>query len=235
MRSCVAGGNRQCHKLTAALFPMDQEIFQYVNTHVVSPLLDMPMAALSSWAVWWPLAVLAGVACLIAGGFRGRAMVVAAVLAVAFCDGMVCRNLKQLAERPRPHETMSGIRTIDLAKATPRILAVFLPLREKVSHVETPALSGRSFPSSHAANCFALATVVYLFHRRWGWLAFVPAALVAMSRLYVGVHWPTDVVAGSLLGILCGVMVVYALRYLWKRYSPRLNPALHGAHPDLLI
>ena len=216
------------------LFSMDQDLFQFINSQVANPFLDVPMAALSSWAVWWPLAVVAGLVCLIKGGFRARAMVLVAVLSVALCDAFVCRNLKKLSERPRPHETMSGVRTIDLQKATPRVLAVFLPIKEKVSKVDRPAESGRSFPSSHAANCFAIATVVFLFHRRWGWLAFVPAGLVALSRMYVGVHWPTDVLAGSMLGILCAVVVAMLLRFLWARHIPRLNPALHQAHPDLL-
>lgn len=219
---------------SASPVTMDLEVFQYINAHIANPHLDMLMAALSSWAVWWPLAVLAGVACLAFGGFRGWAMVLAAGLAVGICDGLVCRNLKQFADRPRPHETMSGIRTIDLAKSTPRVLAVFLPLREKISSVERPAVRGRSFPSSHAANCFALATVVFVFHRRWGWLAFVPAALVAFSRLYVGVHWPTDVLAGAAIGILCGALVPYVLRFGWGWIGPRVVPAFHKAHPDFL-
>lgn len=192
------------------------------------------MAALSSWAVWWPFAIVVGLACVLFGGFRARSLVVAAGLSVAFCDGVVCRNLKKLADRPRPHETQSGIRTIDLSKATPRVLAIFLPLREKISKVETPPTGGRSFPSSHAANCFALATVVFLFNRRWGWLAFTPAALVAMSRLYVGVHWPTDVLAGILLGILCAVAVTYSLHFLWRRFAPQFVPAFQKSHPDFL-
>ena len=214
--------------------PMDLELFHFINSQVANPSLDVPMAALSSWAVWWPFAIVVGLACVLFGGFRARAMVVAAGLSVAFCDGVVCRNLKKLADRPRPHETLSGIRTIDLSKATPRVLAIFLPLREKISKVETPSTGGRSFPSSHAANCFALATVVFLFHRRWGWLAFVPAALVAMSRLYVGVHWPTDVLAGILLGLLCAVAVTYSLHFLWRRFAPQLAPAFQKSHPDFL-
>ena len=214
---------------------MDQAAFHFINTQLTSPVLDIPMAALSSWAVWWPLALLAGVVILLRGAFHARAMLLTAVLAVGINDGLVCRTLKDIVGRPRPNDTVSGVRTVDLAKATPRLLAVDLPLRVKISDVKKTPHRGRSFPSSHAANCFALATVISLFYRRRGWVAFLPAALVAFSRIYVGVHWPLDVLAGCLIGILCGLGSVFLLKTLWNRFAPSILPSLHKSRPDFLI
>lgn len=202
---------------------MEQNLFIALNNSPKHPFVDVMMATLSSWAAWWPLVLLAGTGLLLFGGFRARALVFSALLAVGINDGLLCRTLKSTVQRPRPHEVLTGVRTIDLARATPRVMAVFLPVKIKTSSVETPATTGRSFPSSHTANCFAMATVCLLFYRRRGWIAFIPAALVAFSRMYVGAHWPLDVLAGSLIGIACAFVVVSILRLLWKN-SPRVSP-----------
>ena len=60
-----------------------------------------------------------------------------------------------------------------------------------------------SFPSGHSAASFAAAVSVFFFHRREGIAALVLAALIAFSRLYLFVHFPTDVLGGILTGILC--------------------------------
>ncbi|MGC2579855.1 MAG: phosphatase PAP2 family protein, partial [Terrimicrobiaceae bacterium] len=70
--------------------------------------------------------------------------------------------------------------------------------------------------------------------RRWGWLLFVPAMLVAYSRVYVGSHWPLDVLVSSLLGLGIGFLVVAAVEALWRRWGGRCTPAWHAKHPSLL-
>ncbi len=67
--------------------------------------------------------------------------------------------------------------------------------------------SGYSFPSGHTSSSFTAATTLLLCHKKEGYPAAVLASLVAFSRLYFYVHFPTDVLAGALLGILCAVIV----------------------------
>ena len=81
------------------------------------------------------------------------------------------------------------------------------------------ASSAKSFPSAHAANSFAMATVASWGYRRLAPLFYVVAALVAYSRIYVGLHYPLDAVGGALLGILLGrlsIWVVVRLRAMWE-------------------
>ena len=64
-----------------------------------------------------------------------------------------------------------------------------------------------SFPSGHSTSAFAAATAMALcFGKKAGIPALFLAALIALSRLYAGVHYPSDVLAGAVLGVLCGVL-----------------------------
>jgi len=73
-----------------------------------------------------------------------------------------------------------------------------------------------SFPSGHSMNGFAAATSLFLNNKKWGIPALIVASIIAFSRLYNFVHWPTDVICGILLGILNAIIVYYLLKKFWK-------------------
>lgn len=76
-----------------------------------------------------------------------------------------------------------------------------------VSAVMGVSRSGFSFPSFHATVSFACATVLaMLAGRRWGTWSFIGAALISLSRLYLGVEWPLDIVFGLVFGVLIGIV-----------------------------
>lgn len=64
-----------------------------------------------------------------------------------------------------------------------------------------------SFPSGHAAFYFALSTVVYFYNKKLGILFFLASILISIFRVFVGVHWPSDVLVGALIGIFSGILV----------------------------
>ena len=68
-----------------------------------------------------------------------------------------------------------------------------------------------SFPSGHAVNVFAAATAIFLNHKKTGIIALIIAALVAFSRLYNQVHYPTDVLVGIVIGVGFAILVHYLL------------------------
>ncbi|MDR3293618.1 MAG: phosphatase PAP2 family protein [Clostridiales bacterium] len=78
-----------------------------------------------------------------------------------------------------------------------------------------------SFPSGHSATAFAFAAAVFFMNKKWGIPAFIVAALVALSRLYLYVHYPTDVLAGILIGIILGAFAAFAVKHIEKSIKKR--------------
>lgn len=83
-----------------------------------------------------------------------------------------------------------------------------------------PPPSGYSFPSGHSASSFTAATVYYAFNKKIGRWAFVLATLIAFSRVFLYVHFPTDILAGAALGI--------GFALLSLSLAPRLFPETPG-------
>lgn len=67
----------------------------------------------------------------------------------------------------------------------------------------------QAFPSGHTIVFFAISYVVYRFNKPLGWIFFIASGLIGLVRIYAGVHWPSDVLAGAILGILTGWLVCW--------------------------
>lgn len=81
-----------------------------------------------------------------------------------------------------------------------------------------------SFPSGHSCSSFAAATVLLKMNKRFGIPAFILASLIAFSRLYNYVHYPTDVLCGIILGVLCALIVCYLFRkFKWQEKIDKLG------------
>ena len=173
---------------------MDYQILTSIVMHLRSEVLTPVFLCITHLGDGGVLWLLTAALCLTRRATRpcGVAILLALVLGL-FAGNLVIKNL---VARPRPFQTYP----------------------ELFNLIEQ---GGYSFPSAHAMSSFASATAVFLFFRRRGqrWPGVVmltAAALIAFSRLYVCVHYPSDVVCGMLLGIALGCLSTALVR----RYYP---------------
>lgn len=82
-----------------------------------------------------------------------------------------------------------------------------------------------SFPSGHAAALFALALVVYFFHKKTGIIFLGLSGLSVLARVYIGIHWPSDILAGAVVGLV-GAWLVY---WFFKRYIQQRLKIIAGS------
>lgn len=123
----------------------------------------------------------------------GISMGVSLILGLLICNCMI----KPLVARTRPY---------DFLGVTPYLIS---------------AESDYSFPSGHATACFECATAIFLYSKRWGTAAYVLAAVIGFSRLYLFVHYPTDVIAGAILGVIDGIIAVAIVKLIYKKLEER--------------
>lgn len=182
------------------LYSIDLSIFYFINHSLQNLLFDgvMPFVTdLNKKPGILALVAIGWVVLFIKGGAKGRTVALLLIPTIVFSDQLNSGFIKSLFERLRPCHTLPDV------------------------HLLVPCGSGYSFPSSHAVNNFAGAFVVSYFYRTLSWAMYGFAAVVSFSRVYVGVHYPSDVVVGALVGIGCGALVIVVFeqgRQWWKTY-----------------
>ena len=177
---------------------MDKYVFNLINNKWSNSFFDALMPLVRNSNIWLPLYLFLLVFALTnirKSGWFILMIICTAALTDIISSHMIKPNLFRL----RPCQDPNLIGTI-------RVLATYCP-------------QSSSFTSSHAANHFGLATfasfTLYPFAGKWIYLTYLWAGLIVYAQLYVGVHYPTDILGGAVVGTMVGLLTSWIYRKKW--------------------
>ena len=190
---------------------IDKQIMVFLNKTISNPIFDfiMPIITNQKFLVFSGLILIGYLAYF--GGKSGRITIVLLLIAASFSDAICFQIIKPWVGRIRPSH-------------------------EFYEYINLPVSKGGkySFPSNHAANSFVLATVLSYFYDKNRISLYILASTIAFSRVYVGVHYPLDIIFGSIIGyiiswIILSLWVIIKIRELkrgrkWVWYATTYPP-----------
>ena len=175
---------------------IDTQLFFFVNNGLSNPVFDWLMPFITTKQNWYPLFLIIIIGLLWKSRKKGRIVVLLLIPVITLSDQIAASVIKPWVDRVRPCQAFEAMGTVNML----------------IGMKTSP-----SFPSNHAANSFAAAAFFAHFYPERRWLYYTIAALVAFSRVYVGVHYPIDVLAGAILGFLCAFIVYFAYEWISKK------------------
>lgn len=166
--------------LLNSLVNIDISVFYFCNVYLQNPVFDfiMPLITIVGTQIFW---IFICMGLYIFGDEKAKDVAILCILALCIAY-FASEILKLVFARPRPYEVLQGI------------------------HYFTNA-HNYAFPSGHSTAAFTASTIIGLKYGHLGILLGL-AALVAFSRVYIGVHYPSDVLFGAILGVLCALLVL---------------------------
>ena len=193
------------------LIDIDKQLMVFLNKTISHPIFDIAMQIITNQNFLAVTGILLIAYLGYFGGKRGKLAIVILLFAAGMSDAICAQIIKPWVGRIRPsHEFYEYINLL-------------------------VSKGGKwSFPSNHAANSFAFATVLSYFYDKYKVLLYSAASVIAFSRVYVGVHYPLDILFGSMLGyifswIILSIWVIIKMRELkrgrmWVWYATSQPP-----------
>ncbi len=163
-------------------YNIDVSIFYFINQTFSTPFLDKFFITITLVDNWFIAYLILWGILFFKGGKRGKIAAILIILLVVMSDQIGFKIIKAYFERPRPCTVLPNVIT---------------PIG---------CAGSFSFPSNHALNNFAVATFFYLLFPNLKWILYITATLIALSRVYLGVHYPSDIIGGALIGIIIGYL-----------------------------
>jgi undecaprenyl-diphosphatase len=173
---------------------IDTAIFWFINKTLANPVTDKVMPFITENTHWMIFYIIILLYLLIKGGAKGRVAVIL-LLILIFLTDQSTNILKEFFARLRPCKALEGVNLL----------------------VGCNSVYG--LPSNHAVNNFAAATLFSHFYPNFTFVLYLTASIMALARIFVGVHYPFDVVAGAVWGSL----VALGLIALWNLVNSKLK------------
>ncbi|WP_297429036.1 phosphatase PAP2 family protein [Clostridium sp.] len=162
---------------------IDNAILQYIQLNMRSSILDALMPLITSLGNKLTIWSLVGIALMVNKKYRRYGAMIICSLILCFIVGNL--SLKPWIARIRPFE------------AKPLLTSLL---------IKPP--SDFSFPSGHTMCSFAPATILYYMNKKTGIFAFCLGSIIGFSRLYLYVHYPSDVFCGAIIGVLLAIIII---------------------------
>lgn len=184
--------------LLSAIQSFDEQLFYFINTGWGNSFFDAVLVPIRDREFWIPFYILIAFIIVYKYKFKGGWLILVCIASFAATDQLSSSVIKPAVGRLRPCNDAE--------------------IKNEVILRVHACGAGKSFTSTHAANTFgfaAMLTLLFAKRKRWiAWLAFVWAFAVSFAQIYVGLHYPSDILGGALLGVLCSITIFALAKWL---------------------
>lgn len=178
---------------------IDEQLFYFIHHELANGFLDAVLPYWREKTTWIPAYLLAIGWLIYRYGWSGVQILILVAVGITISDQLTSSVIKPLVGRARP---------------------CYNPAFDSILRELVGCGGHDGFPSSHAANHFTLAMILSLTwlknRKTWQWLLFLWAASISLAQVYVGKHYPIDILVGGLLGITIGNLLVRLVSSRWS-------------------